>query len=98
MSRLASMPATTRRLFAHYDLSSSFVDDAPGLVIGRVLEEGDTADLRWLFASFDDAQIGDWLEHHGSRQLSRRSLSFWKTILGREVPALPPAQEQLWPL
>lgn len=91
------MPATTQRLFAHYDLSPSFVEDAAVFVIARVLEEGDTTDLRWLFTRFGTADLSDWLGRYGSRQLSQRSLRFWRTVLAREVPD-PPQREQLWPL
>lgn len=83
-------------------------DDAPGVdpllgsaspyVVGRLLEDGDGADLRWLFAHVAEEAAADWLRKRGGRQLSARSRAFWEVILG--VPAGPPAEaaRELWPL
>lgn len=85
-----------RRLFAHEDL------DPPGppaaLVIGRLLEDGDGADLAWLFASAGEERAADWYARRGGRQLSRRSRAFWGLVLGREPGPAAAAAGELWPL
>lgn len=80
--------------------------DAPALdpwVMARLLEDGDGADLVWLCARLGGDALAEWLELHGARRLSRRSLAFWTVLLDR--PGLRPEQltalarrRELWPL
>jgi hypothetical protein len=67
-------------------------------VIGRLLEDGDGADLRWLFANVPEETAAAWLRERGGRQLSARGRAFWEVVLG--VPAGPAAEaaRELWPL
>jgi hypothetical protein len=82
-------------------------------VIARLLEDGDSADLRWLIGAAGEPALAAWLERHGARQLSRRSLAFWQLALGRRArpaaaapgPGIPPMapipelpRKALWPL
>lgn len=90
------LPETAERLFAHVPEA---VDESSGkLLIGRILEEGETVDLRWLLGEVGERGIAEWVVERGGRQLSRRSRCFWERILG--VEATPPweAGEALWPL
>ncbi len=91
-------PASAARLFPHHPPAALDPARFAGLLIGRLLEDGDSDDLRWLAAAVGEARIADWLERRGGRQLSRRSRLFWERLLGR--PASPPATGagELWPL
>lgn len=97
-----SLPAGARRLFAHWDGEDLAPERASSLLIPRLLEDGDAADLAWLLAAFPEPEIAAWLARHGGRQLSRRSRAFWEAVLG--VAAGPPVPEDrpeakaLWPL
>jgi hypothetical protein len=73
---------------------------APGSpwVIGRLLEDGDGADLAWLTESVPEADLAAWLERHGGRRLSRRSRAFWEVVLGRPAGPAAEAGAALWPL
>lgn len=90
------LPETARRLFAH----GPRVIEATSreLVIGRLLEEGDTGDLRWLVEEVGEEGIAAWVEERGGRQLSRRSRVFWEAVLGVEASPAPEVTEALWPL
>ncbi len=90
------LPAGARRLFPHHRPEDLAADRAPGLLIPRLLEEGDAADLAWLFGAYGEARIAAWLGARGGRQLSRRSRAFWETALGVAAPAS--AAPDLWPL
>ena len=93
-----SLPAGARRLFAGYDEEDLVPESASSLLLARLLEDGDAADLAWLTATFPEPEIAAWLARHGGRQLSRRSRAFWQVVLGVEaIPARPEA-EALWPL
>ena len=87
-----SLPEGTRRLFPHYD------EVGDSLLIARLLEDGDAADLAWFFGRFPESEIADWLTRHGGRLLSARSRAFWEDVLGRPSGPGHPAAAALWPL
>lgn len=100
---LPALPAGTRRLFPHYEESDLDPRRAPDLLIARLLEDGDAADLAWLVAAYGEPALADWLERHGARLLSNRSRAFWELALGctaaSDGGAGDPAQRSpLWPL
>ena len=92
------LPRTARRLFAHYEEVESLPTVAPELVMAKLLEEGDAMDLRWLTRTYSPSRLCSWLEHHGDRLLTRRSLSFWNMVLDQPQPSTEGAENQLWPL
>lgn len=87
-----SVPEGTRRLFPHYD------EVGDSLVIARLLEDGDAADLAWLFGRFPEAEVADWLSRYGGRLLSARSRAFWEDVLGCPAGPVHPEAAALWPL
>jgi hypothetical protein len=103
--------ATLRHFFGHEaqvaELSRRAAEDAAGdpswgHVVGRLLEDGDGADLRWLFAARGEAAVRDWLELHGRRALSRRSRIYWHRLLAVDGvdsrDTAPATARALWPL
>ncbi|HEV7672095.1 MAG TPA: hypothetical protein VGS22_26560 [Thermoanaerobaculia bacterium] len=100
---LRGIPAPlAERLFPDIARGDLTLESSPGgsrsLVLARLLEDGDRADLAWLFAALPEGEIAAWLGAHGGRKLSRRSAAYWQTVLG--IPAGPPAagRADLWPL
>ena len=93
-----SLPAGARRLFAAYDEADLVPERASSLLLARLLEDGDAADLAWLTATFPEPEIAAWLARHGGRQLSRRSRAFWEAVLGVEASPANPEAKALWPL
>jgi hypothetical protein len=96
-----SLPAGARRLFPHYAEEDLDPERAPSLLISRLLEDGDAADLAWLLEALPEPEIAAWLARHG-RLLSRRSRAFWGAVLGVETGPVSrenrPDAEALWPL
>ena len=90
------LPETAGRLFAH--VSGAVDESSRKLLIGRILEQGETVDLRWLVGEVGERGIAEWVVERGGRQLSRRSRWFWERILGVEAAPSPEAGEALWPL
>lgn len=70
----------------------------PDLLFARLLEEGDSADLRRLFAAFPEKEIARFFAEHGGRVTSRRTRRFWSLLLGAEAAAAPPLAREIWPL
>jgi len=93
-----SLPAGARRLFPHYAEEDLDPGRAPSLLISRLLEDGDAADLAWLLKTFPEPEIAAWLARHGRRQLSRRSRAFWEAVLGMEAGPADSEAKALWPL
>ena len=89
------LPAGARRLFPHHPEPPDPARHSD-FVIERLLDEGDSADLRWLVARFGEPRLREWLGAHGARRLSRRSRALWSLAFGVEGPG-PPAHD-LWPL
>jgi hypothetical protein len=100
MQQAISLPASTVRLLAHYDANELELTEHEAFLTGRIFEEGDTEDLRWLTANICEADLLNWLQKYGCRQLSKRSLAFWAAVLGDgEVTHRRPTEiEELWPL
>lgn len=93
-----SLPEGTRRLFQHYGEADLTPERAPSLLIARLLEDGDAADLAWLLETFPEGALADWLARHGGRRLSARSRAFWQDVLGRAAGPVPAEAAALWPL
>lgn len=54
------------------------------LVLGRILEYGSLRSVRWALDVYGPARIREFLLHRGCRTLSRKTLSFWTTLLRLE--------------
>jgi hypothetical protein len=97
-----TLPEATVRLFPHYeagDLSSSLTTyDPSAAVVERLLEEGDSVDLRWLVSTFGERGLADWFRERGARQLSNRSRAFWSLLLELPAPSRRERGDELWPL
>lgn len=104
---LSPLPPGAARLFPHHAGADLDPGKAAPFLIGRLLEDGDGTDLRWLVASVSGADLAAWLARRGGRQLSARSRAFWRVVLGRpgerraDAPAeqgIPGDAADLWPL
>ncbi|MFL6192753.1 MAG: hypothetical protein ACJ75H_01180 [Thermoanaerobaculia bacterium] len=90
--------AGTRRLFAAWADADLTRERAPSLLLARLLEDGDAADLAALWGGFAESEVAAWLARHGGRQLSRRSRAFWAAVLGVEAGPARAEAAALWPL
>lgn len=86
----------TARLFDGYDEAE--LERHEGFLVGRLLEDGDSNDLRRLAARVPEAQWKSWLEREGGRGLSDRSRVFWSLLLRAEAPDPPGLRREIWPL
>lgn len=93
-----SLPQGARRLFPDYDEADLTLGSAGSLLIARLLENGDAADLTWLLQAVPEPDLADWFARHGGRRLSIRSRAFWEIVLGCAPGPSHPAAEALWPL
>lgn len=94
----------SERLFDGYEAADLGAPEFRHFVVLRLLEEGDSADLRSLFSQISEEELSALLfpATNGSlgaeaRQLSARSRAFWHWILGGSTP-IPAEDHPLWPL
>jgi hypothetical protein len=93
---LTGETAIGARLPAHYEPAAIDAERHAPWLIANLLEEGDTADLRWLVERYGTRRLASWVAARGARQLSRRSLGVWRRVLDVAAGPEPPAGE-LWP-
>ncbi len=92
------MDIETLRLFPGYETEALEAPAARPFLLSRLLEDGDGADLRQLFATVPEGEAAAWLGSHGGRQLSVRSRAFWAVVLGTPAGPAVPDVSALWPL
>jgi|SRR3989338_4345738 len=65
-----------------WDVDTEFLDaeDRANYVIERILENGDTDAVNWVFSAYPKELISEVLKN--SRSLSLKSAHFWSLILG----------------
>ena len=63
------LPENTQRLFAHYEMAEHDLTPSSGLIITKILEEGDRGDLQWLSHTYGESHLTTWLTEHGDRLL-----------------------------
>ena len=75
------IPASLKAFFQEYDFNKLDAKQHQDLVIERTLNYGDRREARWLYERYGRNAIADWVREYGSRLLSRRRFSYWRTIL-----------------
>ena len=82
------IPSGMKWMFPEYDFQEMRVDSHQFVIIERVLERGSWEQLRWLFNTYGEKAVAEWVQNHGFRLLSKRSFALWRLALGiREFKA-----------
>ena len=76
------LPADTAWLFPEYAFATMDLELYRSVIIERVLERGTWAQVSWLFATYGEADVAEWVRQHGFRLLSRRAFALWRLALG----------------
>jgi hypothetical protein len=94
------IPVSLAPYFQEYDLADLDISEDAHLIIGRVLEQGNRQELRWLFRSYGEARVKQFVSEYGFRALSKRSFNFWRTVLKvrkfKRPSWLPPSKSPTW--
>ncbi|MCD6345190.1 MAG: hypothetical protein J7M17_06285 [Anaerolineae bacterium] len=76
------LPANTAWLFPEYAFATMNLELYRSVIIERVLERGTWTQVSWLFATYGEADVAEWVRRHGFRLLSRRAFALWRLALG----------------
>ena len=85
-----NLPMDSAWLFPEYEFHSMNLGDHQGVIIERILERGSWGQIRWLFKTYGETHVADWVRKHGFRLLSKRSFALWRLTLGIEDFTAPP--------
>jgi hypothetical protein len=72
-------------LFPEYRFAEMDWQTYQGVIIERVLERGSWEQLQWLFATYGEREVANWVSKHGFRLLSKRSFALWRLALDVET-------------
>lgn len=75
-TNVMKLPAYAKKYFWETETSELKRDDDDAYIIGRILEHGDIAAVRWMFRTFDRRRIRQVLET--KKGLSRLTAHFWR--------------------
>ena len=77
----SDLPVDSAWLFPEYDAGQMDPLQYRGVIIERVLERGSEEQLQWLFRTYGEPLVADWMRKHGLRLLSKRSSALWRLAL-----------------
>jgi len=92
------VPPQVRQRFFGYDEHALLSAEHRPFLVGRLLEEANADELRWLVQLVGRDALAQFLTRHGGRQLSQRSRAFWERVLGVESAPASSLARELWPL
>ncbi len=75
------LPPTLAPFFQEYDLSILDIRKDAHTIIERVLQFGNRAEIRWLFATYSQDEIRNWVTRFGNEKLPQPHRTFWQVIL-----------------
>ena len=78
---LNTVPTTLAPFFQEYNLQQLDPQRDSATIIERVLQFGNRAEIRWLFAQYSRIQIVDWIKQFGKARLPHPHLEFWQMLL-----------------
>ena len=79
-----ALPFDSAWLFPEYDFELMNLETYQGVIIERILERGSWEQTRWLFNTYGEKLVAEWVRKHGFRLLSKRSFALWRISLGIE--------------
>lgn len=75
------IPPTLAPFFQEYNFSKLNPQADAHTIIERTLQFGNRAELRWLFATYSEGQIREWVKKFGEKVLPQPHRTFWRLVL-----------------
>lgn len=80
-NRISDVPSSLAAFFQEYDLSSLDLERSASTIIERTLQFGNREEIRWLFHTYRQDMIRDWVARWGTVVLPEPHRTFWALIL-----------------
>ncbi len=84
------------KFFWDVPLASLSIDDDAFFIIKRILDRGDTNDIRWLLKTYSRNQIKEVVKE--TRDLARPTGNFWADVLGLDKNEVLCLQKPYFPI
>ena len=92
MVNVTQLPRELFRFFWDCDPQQLAVDRHADQILTRLLDYGDLAAARWALKTYGEARIRHYLLSRGRKTLSRKTIAFWRALLGLDDdPCLQPS-------
>ena len=75
------IPLTLAPFFQEYDFAKLNPQMDFHTIIERTLQFGNRAELRWLFQTYPQEQITEWVRTFGNDKLPQPHRTFWQVVL-----------------
>jgi len=85
-----------QKFFWDVDASELDVKRDGSFIIKRILDRGNTSNIRWLLKTYSKSEIRDVLTQ--TKDLARPTGSFWADILGVDKNEVPCLQKRYFPI
>jgi hypothetical protein len=75
------IPSTLAPFFQEYDLAKLNPKRDSHTIIERVLQFGNHTEIRWLFKTYSEKEIANWVRQFGRDKLPQPHRVFWQVVL-----------------
>ncbi len=75
------IPLTLAPFFQEYDLAKLNPQKDLHTIIERVLQFGNCTEIRWLFKTYSEKEIANWVRQFGKDKLPQPHRAFWQVVL-----------------
>jgi hypothetical protein len=76
-----NIPITLSPFFQEYDFVKLNPQTDSHTIIERILQFGNRAEVRWLFKTYSEKQITEWVKEFGNEKLPQPHRAFWQIVL-----------------
>jgi hypothetical protein len=87
------IPSSLARLLQEYKFEKVEIESYSSVIIERTLEMNNWEELRWLFRTYGNKKISEYLKQLGHRRLTPLAFNYWRKLLGIEEFRRAPFEE-----
>ena len=81
MPDMSAIPISLKPFFQEYDISKLTSENDSHTIIERVLQFGNRVEIKWLFRTYSNQMVIDWIKEFGKDKLPQPHLNFWQIVL-----------------
>lgn len=78
---MSVIPVSLKPFFQEYDITRLTPEKDAHTIIERILQFGNRAEIKWMFNTYSNQTIIDWVKYFGKDKLPQPHLNFWETVL-----------------